>query len=216
MKSILNCFQAVASPGYRPPPPLPPATPPLAAGQSNALPQSPPPPAPDHWRPLSIHRTESANPPITGHANRTSVNAPTPPPLAPVLNSTQHPVHIPPRPTQPWIPPTVHQTIPQQPATISPPPPQYLHMQPPRPAPQPPLIVPTPIPDLMGADDSQLLASPTPRQAAAPPRPPNPELISIHARLHEKFATELASLTTSVAQENERLRGAQADLLKGE
>lgn len=89
-------------------------------------------------------------------------------------------------------------------------------MQPPRPAPQPPLIVPTPIPDLMGADDSQLLASPTPRQAAGPPRPPNPELISIHARLHEKFTTELASLTTSVAQENERLRGAQADLLKGE
>ena len=83
--------------------------------------------------------------------------------------------------------------------------------------PQPLLIAPTPIPDLMDADDSQLPASPAPPpQAAAPPRPPNPELMALHARLYEKFTTELASLTTSVGQENERLRGAQADLLKGE
>jgi len=115
------------------------------------------------------------------------------------------------------MPPSVHQPIRQQSATISPPPPQYLHAQPPPAAPPAPLIVPTPIPDLMDADDSQLPAPPDPLpQTAAPPRPPNPELIALHACLHEKFTTELASLTTSVAQENERLRGAQADLLKGE
>jgi len=69
----------------------------------------------------------------------------------------------------------------------------------------------------MDADDSQLPASPAPPpQVAAPPRPPNPELIALHARLYEKFTTELKSLTASVAQENGRLRGAQADLLKGE
>jgi hypothetical protein len=90
-------------------------------------------------------------------------------------------------------------------------------MQPPSAAPQPYLIVPTPIPDLMDADDSELPAPSIPLpQAVAPPRPPNPELIALHARLYEKFTTELASLTGSVAQENERLRGAQADLLKGE
>jgi ESCRT-I complex subunit TSG101 len=90
-------------------------------------------------------------------------------------------------------------------------------MQSPPAAPQPPLIVPTPIPDLMDADDSQLPASPAPlAQVMAPPRPPNPELIALHTHLHEKFTTELASLTTSVTQENERHRGAQADLLKGE
>jgi ESCRT-I complex subunit TSG101 len=69
----------------------------------------------------------------------------------------------------------------------------------------------------MDADDSQLPASPAPlAQVMAPPRPPNPELIALHTHLHEKFTTELASLTTSVTQENERHRGAQADLLKGE
>ena len=87
-------------------------------------------------------------------------------------------------------------------------------------APQLPLVAPvapTPILDLMDADDSQLPASPSPLpQAAAPPRPPNPELVALHARLYEKFTTELASLTASVEQENKRLRGAQADLLKGE
>jgi ESCRT-I complex subunit TSG101 len=68
----------------------------------------------------------------------------------------------------------------------------------------------------MDADDSQLPASPAPLQVAAPPRPPNPELIALHARLHEKFANELASLSASIGQESERLGGAQADLLKGE
>jgi hypothetical protein len=218
IKFALCCFQSATSPGYRPPPPLPSAaTPPPAAGQNSALSQPPLPPAPAHGRPPSIHYTESTNPPITGHAYRISMHTPRPPPpLAPAPSSTQHPAYIPSRPTQPWMPPIVHQPVPQQPATISPPPPQYLHTQPPHPAPQPPLMVPTPIPDLMDADDSQLPASPTPPRVTAPPRPPNPELIALHARLHEMFTTELASLTTSVAQENERLRGAQADLLKGE
>lgn len=90
-------------------------------------------------------------------------------------------------------------------------------MQPHRAAPNPPAMAPTPIADIMDADDSQLPAPPAPPPpVAAPPRPPNPELIALHARLYEKFTAELASLTASVAQENERLRGAQADLLKGE
>jgi ESCRT-I complex subunit TSG101 len=49
-----------------------------------------------------------------------------------------------------------------------------------------------------------------------PPRPPNPELLQLHARVHQKLATDLASLTQALAADAERLRAQQADLLKGE
>jgi len=53
-------------------------------------------------------------------------------------------------------------------------------------------------------------------QAAAPPRPPNPELVRLHLQLHSKFATEMNSLASSLAADADRLRATQADLLAGE
>ncbi|KAI0283138.1 UEV domain-containing protein [Russula aff. rugulosa BPL654] len=50
---------------------------------------------------------------------------------------------------------------------------------------------------------------------AAPPRPPNPELLQLHARAHEKLRTELASVSQAMTLDGERLRAQQADLLKG-
>ena len=49
-----------------------------------------------------------------------------------------------------------------------------------------------------------------------PPRPPNPELLSLHAQVHAKLTAELASLTKSFALDSDRLRAHQADLLAGE
>ncbi len=49
----------------------------------------------------------------------------------------------------------------------------------------------------------------------APPRPPNPELLELHVRAHEKLRTELASVSQAMALDGERLRAHQADLLKG-
>jgi ESCRT-I complex subunit TSG101 len=49
----------------------------------------------------------------------------------------------------------------------------------------------------------------------APPRPPNPELLQLHARAHEKLRTELASVSQAMTLDGERLRAQQADLLKG-
>jgi ESCRT-I complex subunit TSG101 len=60
------------------------------------------------------------------------------------------------------------------------------------------------------ADDAPPLAI-----QAAPPRPPNPELLHLHARLHEKLRTELASVSQAMALDGERLRAQQADLLTG-
>lgn len=50
---------------------------------------------------------------------------------------------------------------------------------------------------------------------AAPPRPPNPELLHLHARAHEKIRAELASVSQAMTLDGERLRAQQADLLKG-
>ncbi|PFH54388.1 hypothetical protein AMATHDRAFT_72876 [Amanita thiersii Skay4041] len=52
--------------------------------------------------------------------------------------------------------------------------------------------------------------------ALAPPRPPNPELLHLHARVHEKLKVEVDSLTGALALDAERLRALQADLLAGE
>lgn len=50
----------------------------------------------------------------------------------------------------------------------------------------------------------------------APPRPPNPELLQLHAQIQEKLASEFASLSQAMALDAERLRAHQADLLTGE
>ncbi|KAG2132481.1 UEV domain-containing protein, partial [Suillus bovinus] len=51
---------------------------------------------------------------------------------------------------------------------------------------------------------------------AAPPRPPNPELLRLHAQVHDKIALELASLSQVMLLDAERLRAQQTDLLAGE
>jgi ESCRT-I complex subunit TSG101 len=50
----------------------------------------------------------------------------------------------------------------------------------------------------------------------APPRPPNPELLRLHAQVHDKIASELASLSQVMLLDAERLRAQQTDLLAGE
>ncbi|KAG2368509.1 UEV domain-containing protein [Suillus spraguei] len=50
----------------------------------------------------------------------------------------------------------------------------------------------------------------------APPRPPNPELLRLHAQVHEKIASELASLSQVMLLDGERLGAQQTDLLAGE
>ncbi|KAF8478455.1 UEV domain-containing protein [Russula ochroleuca] len=61
------------------------------------------------------------------------------------------------------------------------------------------------------ADDTP----PLPVVQAAPPRPPNPELLQLHARAHEKLRAELASVSQAMSLDGERLRAQQADLLTG-
>jgi len=55
-----------------------------------------------------------------------------------------------------------------------------------------------------------------PAPAQAPPRPPNPELLNIHAQVHEKLTSEFASLSQAMVMDAERLRAHQSDLLAGE
>lgn len=52
--------------------------------------------------------------------------------------------------------------------------------------------------------------------SAAPPRPPNPELLAIRTRLHSKLNTALSSLEARTDTEMERMAVLEADLLKGE
>ena len=54
------------------------------------------------------------------------------------------------------------------------------------------------------------------KDVAAPPRPPNPELLRLHAQVHDKINSELASLSHAMIVDAERLRAQQADLLAGE
>ena len=70
----------------------------------------------------------------------------------------------------------------------------------------------------MDADDSvldQTVPSP-PVPSHAPPRPPNPELLQLHAQIQDKLTLEFASLSQAMALDAERLRAHQADLLTGE
>ncbi|KAG1905691.1 UEV-domain-containing protein [Suillus fuscotomentosus] len=67
-------------------------------------------------------------------------------------------------------------------------------------------------------DDETADSSPSVLQVptVAPPRPPNPELLRLHAQVHDKIASELASLSHVMLLDGERLRAQQTDLLTGE
>ncbi|KAF7440468.1 hypothetical protein PC9H_000813 [Pleurotus ostreatus] len=136
--------------------------------------------------------------------------------------------------------PPVHQNRDASPSSgsVSPPPvpplpPQLPHQpvyaqSPPQPplsiAVQAPTIVPhtsIPPPNLLDEDnDTGPFTSAGPPPSATPtgipPRPPNPELLRLHAQVHQKLTSELASLTQALSLDAERLRAHQSDLLAGE
>lgn len=66
----------------------------------------------------------------------------------------------------------------------------------------------------MDADDQ--IVPPPPIPVHAPPRPPNPELLQLHAQIQDKLTSEFASLSQAMALDSERLRAHQADVLTGE
>ncbi|CAK5264566.1 unnamed protein product [Mycena citricolor] len=115
---------------------------------------------------------------------------------------------LPPRPPPPPPPPnpTPYQPqpsfVPQQFA----PQPQY------PPAPPPPVVASPPIPNLLDADEAPALGV----GSAAPPVPPNPQIVSLHNEVHAKLSSSLASLSTALALDAERLRAHQGALLAGE
>lgn len=71
-----------------------------------------------------------------------------------------------------------------------------------------------PHPNLLD-EDAAVYDPPPPIAQAAPPRPPNPELLQLHARVREKLRAELASVSQAMTLDAERLRAQQADLLTG-
>lgn len=50
----------------------------------------------------------------------------------------------------------------------------------------------------------------------APPRPPNPQLLALHNEVHARLNTSMAHISSTLAEDTERLRAIQADLLAGE
>ncbi|KAG9318446.1 hypothetical protein JVU11DRAFT_537 [Chiua virens] len=104
-------------------------------------------------------------------------------------------------------PPHVH------PPVLPPPLSQSTH----QPQPQPhllasPAVSIIPRPNLLDDESSY----PLPPPAAAPPRPPNPELLQLHAHVHDKMRSEFSSLSQLILLETDRLRTQQSDLLAGE
>lgn len=93
---------------------------------------------------------------------------------------------------------------------VPPPPPSTQY------APQPVATIPppaaAPIPDLLDDDAPGMVPSSIP----APPRPPNPELVRLHAAVHQKIHGELSALSAAANTDAERMRATQADLLAGE
>jgi len=80
---------------------------------------------------------------------------------------------------------------------------------------QPPISIPNLLDDddisTSHPDDTVSLLS-----ARAPPRPPNPETLELHRRVHLKLTSEFSSLSQALALDAERLRAHQNDLLAGE
>ncbi len=92
--------------------------------------------------------------------------------------------------------------------------------------PTPQLSYRVPAPDLMGQDDSDITPSnrnngdsstiPPDNSAPVPPRPLNPQILSLHNQLHEKISAELMRVTRALSEDSERLRTTQTHLLNGE
>ncbi|KAJ7219235.1 UEV-domain-containing protein [Mycena pura] len=206
---------------------LSPQQPPQQPLQQHQEPARPQPPQPPVLPPKPQTPQQTLSPILAVHH---------PPPVPPHVRPDSGPPHYraPPHyqvwpqfPPQPPPPPV----NPQWPAT--PPPPAIQHYTPPPPLPPPiatPFQAPPPIasppqpppphvqvPSLLDEDDQQAPAvHAVPTRAHLPPRPPNPELLRLHAAVHAKLSAEAASLEHALALDAERLRAHQADLLAGE
>ncbi|OBZ75308.1 hypothetical protein A0H81_04396 [Grifola frondosa] len=151
-------------------------------------------------------------PPLAG-VQRHAYSLPLSPPGS-VQTSPPHPppTFISPQPTV-GISPYGHHPSPPVPPPLPPVPSTIIVPSPPAPPPPPAL----PPPDLLDTEEDIPSVSASPSYAAtAPPRPPNPELLHLHAEVHTKLSSELASLSQAMALDAERLRANQADLLTGE
>ncbi|KII88560.1 hypothetical protein PLICRDRAFT_698920 [Plicaturopsis crispa FD-325 SS-3] len=182
---------------------------PLNAPVEHGPPQYGPHPVYNMSRQTSLTGPPQPLPHAGPSSNRWSVNSPPPAPIyrqsPPPPPFAQHAYHRPDDVYQPLSQPPYAQPQPP-PQPWSPPqgpPPENHHIPP---------------PDLLDEEDS-LDAQPASSQnhsAAAPPRPPNPELLRLHAQVHAKLTSELASTSQALALDAERLRAHQTDLLAGE
>lgn len=77
-----------------------------------------------------------------------------------------------------------------------------------------PHTAPVPTRNFLEEDDDAQPITPAPTNA--PPRPPNPEVLHLHAQVHEKLVSEFATFDQALATDTQRLRAAQSDLLAGE
>ncbi|KAJ6502585.1 UEV domain-containing protein [Mycena sanguinolenta] len=209
-----------ARPGQ--PPNLPPKP------QTPQLPQSPL--NPGQYTPPTAPNPGQYNPQYVQHAPRiqspvSPIPIPTPPHANPAPQYHRQQPALPHPHVDPAANPPQYRAphYPQQawaPQQLTPPPPPPPPQQPPIPIPiqAPQAYTPTPPPNLIDEDtgDGPPLLTPQAQSAPAPPRPPNPELLSLHAALHSKLSSELASLEHAFALDAERLRVHQADLLAGE
>ncbi|KAF8163268.1 UEV domain-containing protein [Crassisporium funariophilum] len=172
----------------------------------------PPPPLPPH-------------PPILNSFGYGS--PPRVPSVGPAIQSTQFSRGDPPPPVHTFTPPLQAPVVPRSPPQAPPGPPPVPHLphsfvipnyvrnaalEPPRTEPTHP-----PAPDLLDGDtDSSSFTGQTFSFPAPPPRPPNPELASLQAQVHQKLVSELNSLSQALALDADRLRTYQTDLLTGE
>ncbi|KAF8507247.1 UEV domain-containing protein [Gautieria morchelliformis] len=232
-----------SSPGRRPTPPprpipvsdptFPPQTrsPPLAAPHYSHAPQNvyhPPRSAtPSAASPAPpIYSTPPPHAPSPSHGHIRSASATHYSPLSSQGPSHRysHPEPIPP---QPWSVPLGR--IPMQSTMPPPPPPPPPSIQQPSipahiplPGRYPPpsahsSMPPVPPPARNYLDEDVEDTPPVhPPPSTAPPRPPNPEVLRLHAQVHAKFTSEFTALERALATDMQRLQTAQADLLAGE
>ncbi|KAJ7273674.1 Vps23 core domain-containing protein [Mycena haematopus] len=146
---------------------------------------------------------------------------------SPQRSQPSQPPLLPARPGQPPSLPPKPQTPPQIPyVTPTPPPPPSRANPPPIQGPTIPAPVATPVqtppqphpspPPKPHRRRHRRTPPPHPAARTRPPAPPNPELLRLHAAVHTKLSSELASLAHAFALDAERLRAHQADLLAGE
>ncbi|TDL27537.1 UEV-domain-containing protein [Rickenella mellea] len=187
-----------SSPGERPS--LPPKPSLIAATLSAA--SSPSPATPHAESPqIPVTQPEIRPPPPP----RLPPQAPAPPPYAspPPLQQWQQP---------PQIQTQIHTTTQWQastPVQQPPPPPRWS-------VPVPPTITSPPQAPPQNLLDEDTPQSQPPAPKIAPPRPPNPELLNLHAQIHQKLNASLSALHQSLGADTDRQRMTQRDLLAGE